>query len=137
MLNKNYGIGAAALAVQSYIEARDGVEGSWNSDKGRYEAEPRVAPWYNGRERGIVIYMKDKQYKEQINIAIYEHRNSDNICALMWVQNTVINPPCLATLPEMVLETKWDVDKTWSYRDAVDAADWVVEELNKFWKETA
>jgi hypothetical protein len=137
MLNKNYGIGAAALAVQSYLEARDGLDASWNSDKGRYEAEPRVAPWYNGRERGIVVYMTDRQYKEQINIAIYEHRNSDNICALVWIQNTGINPPCLATLPEMVLETKWDVDETWSYRDAVDAADWVVEKLNDFWKENA
>jgi hypothetical protein len=136
MLNKNYGIGAAALAVQAYIEARDGVESSWNTDSKRYDAEPRVAPWYNGRERGIVIYMNNANHRDQINIAIYEHRNSDNICALMWRQQTYINPPSLATLPENVFKDKWDVTESWSYYKAVDAAQWVVEQLNQFWTKT-
>jgi hypothetical protein len=136
MLNKNYGIGAAALAVQSYIESRDGIEPSWNKERGRYDAEPRVAPWYNGRERGIVIYMNNHNHTDQINIAIYEHRNSDNICALMWRQKTYINPPCLATLPEDVFKDKWDVTESWSYYKAVDAASWVVEQLEEFWTES-
>jgi hypothetical protein len=137
MLNKNYGVCGAALAVQFYLDSCDGIESSWNSDLKRYDAEPKVAPWYNGRERGIVVYLTDRKDKEQINIAIYEHRNSDNICALMWVQKPDINPPCLATLPSGVLDNKWDVTKSWSYRDAVDAANWVAEQLNDFWKKTA
>jgi hypothetical protein len=136
MLNKNYGIGAAALAVQAYIEAQDGVEASWNSERHRYDAEPRVAPWYNGRERGIVIYLNNRNHTDQINIAVYEHRNSDNICALMWRQYTGINPPNLAILPEDVFKDKWDVTESWSYYKAVDAAQWVVEQLNDFWRET-
>lgn len=136
MLNKNYGIGAAALAVQAYIDSHDGVESSWNSEKRCYEAEPRVAPWYNGRERGIVIYMNSHNYKDQINIAVYEHRNSDNICALMWRQNTFLNPPSLAILPDHVFKDKWDVTKVWDYTGASEAASWVVEQLNQFWKET-
>lgn len=136
MLNKNYGIGAAALAVQAYIEAYDGVGPSWNSEQVRYDAEPRVAPWYNGRERGIVIYMSNRNHTDQINIAVYEHRNSDNICALMWRQYTGINPPSLATLPEDVFKDKWDVTQSWSYNKAVDAASWVVEQLDHFWLET-
>jgi hypothetical protein len=134
MLNRNYGIGAAALAVQAYIESRDGVESSWNKEKGRYMAEPRVAPWYNGRERGIVIYMVNRDYSDQINIAVYEHRNSDNICALMWNQLTYMDPPTLATMPKGVFESKWDVTESWPYYKAVDAAEWVVAQLDEFWQ---
>jgi hypothetical protein len=136
MLNQNYGISAAALAVQAYIQAQDGVESSWNSELKRYDAEPRVAPWYNGRERGIVIYMTNRDYSDQINIAVYEHRNSDNICAVVWHQLTYINPPCLATLPEDVFKHQWDVAESWSYYKAVDAAGWVVEQLDNFWSAT-
>ena len=83
-----------------------------------------------------MIYMTDARHRNQINIAVYEHRNSDSICALMWRQDTGINPPALATLPEGVFKDKWDVTESWSYYKAVDAAQWVVEQLNDFWKET-
>jgi hypothetical protein len=136
MLNKNYGIGAAALAVQAYIESYDGVESSWNNERHRYDAEPRVAPWYNGRERGIVIYMTGARHRNQINIAIYEHRNSDSICALMWRQDTFLNPPSLATLPEDVFKDKWDVTGTWGPDEAVTVARWAVDCLDNFWVET-
>lgn len=136
MLNKNYSICAAALAVQSYLEAYDGVESSWNSERGRYEAEPRVAPWYNGRERGIVVYMTNSDYSDQLNIAIYEHRNSDDICVIAWNQKT-FNPPTLDGIPDGVFKDKWDVTKSWSYNEAVEVAAWVVKQLEEFWKSSS
>lgn len=135
MLNKNYGIQAAALAVQAYLENYDGIESSWNSEKGRYMASPSVAPWYNGRERGIVVYMHSKASKGQINIVVYEHRNSDHICAVVWEQHTYINPPSLTGMPADIMQSKWDFTKMWSYTEAVVAAQWIYEQLDKYWPE--
>lgn len=135
MLNKNYGIGAQALAVQAYLNMFDGVEASWDKERKCYLAEPKVAPWYNGRERGIVVYMVDQQWQRQINIAIYEHRNTDQICALMFEAKTYGNPPTLADVPPGVYETKGDFTECWRYNEAYDAAEWVYEQLENFWVE--
>lgn len=137
MLNKNYGIKAAALAVKGYLDGYDGIESSWNDEASRYLADVKCAPWYNGREAGIVVYMRGAHSKGQLNLAIYEHRNSDNICVLMWEQDTHINPPCLANLPDGVMPTKWDYSKSFNYNGAVEAAAWVKDQLEAFWTESA
>lgn len=132
LVNTNFGIGAQALAVLSYINSYDGVESSW--DNGKYHAEVNAAPWYNGRERGIVFYMRDRSYKHQLNIAVYEHRNSDAICAVRWVGQT-FNPPTLADIPAGTYQDKWDTAKDFNYGQANDMAHWVYDEFCEFWKE--
>lgn len=128
----NFGIGYQALAVMAYLNGRDGIEVSWNN--GRYHADVKAAPWYNGRERGIVFYMRDPAFKHQLNIAVYEHRNSDSICALRW-ENTTFNPPILADIPEGVYQNKWDTAMDFSYGEASNMANWVYEQFSDFWKE--
>ena len=132
LVNPNFGIGAQALAVMAYFNEHDGIEPSW--DNGRYCAEVNAAPWYNGRERGVVFYMRSENYKHQLNIAVYEHRNSDAICAVRWVGST-FNPPTLTDIPEGTYQNKWDTSKDFSYGQSHEMAHWLYEEFCDFWKE--
>lgn len=131
---RNFGINAQALAVMAYLGNRDGIESSWNKEASNYMAEVRAAPFYNGRERGIVFYMTNARGK-QLNIVVYEHRNTDQICAIRWEKNTYINPPNLNDLGEDVFPTSHSYTESWKYGEAHLAADWIYEEFNNYWDE--
>jgi hypothetical protein len=132
LVDPNFDIGAQALAVMSYFNSHDGIEPSW--ENGRYRAEVKAAPWYNGRERGIVFYMRTASYKNQLNIAVYEHRNTDTICALRWQGNT-FNPPTLADIPAGTYQDKWDTAKDFGYGQAQEMAQWLYNEFCNYWQE--
>lgn len=132
LVNPNFDIGSQALAVMAYLNTYDGIEPSWNGH--RYTAEVKAAPWYNGRERGIVFYMRSQQYKHQLNIAVFEHRNTDGICAIRW-DGTTFNPPTLTDIPEGTYQNKWDTSKDYDYGEAAQMAKWLYDEFTEFWKE--
>lgn len=127
-LDRNFGIGAQAKAVHAILEARDGLEPSWNEDCRRYMAYVQVAPWYNGRERGIVVYLREGL--EQLNIAVYEARSSDEICVLHWERYTGMNPPTLNDFPYDCFE---GFEDRWNYGQITEVAESVVEYLEAFW----
>lgn len=123
---------AAAKAVRAYIECRGGIEASW--DGNQYTARPYVAEWHNGRENGYVFYMWGKGIKRQINIAVFEHRNSDNICCVAWISDGImLNPPTLADIPEGTYKDKYDVTKSLPYTGAHEMADYVCARFEEFW----
>lgn len=132
----NFGINAQAMAVLAFLERYDGLECSWDRESGRYNANVQVAPWYNGRERGIVVYLHAMNSPAQINIAIFEHRNSDKICAALWEDsNCTLNPPTLNDMPEEVYnDGNWT--ESWGYGEVADVAGWVYDQLDDFWKRT-
>lgn len=135
MLNRNFGLNAQALAVKNYLESYPGIEVSWNTERQDYDADVRCATWYNGRERGIVVYMLNARREKQINIAVYEHRNSDQICVLKFETAPTINPPMLADVPEGVFESSSDYTASFDYGRAGSAAEWVYDDLSKFWED--
>jgi hypothetical protein len=130
MIEKNFGIGAQAIAILAFLENRDGLECSWNGE--RYCAMVRSAPWYNCRERGIVVYLQHRD--RQINIAFFEHRVADRIYAALWESDSTINPPSLNDLPgETYNEGNWT--ENWSHGEVSQAADWVYARLEEFWED--
>ncbi len=123
-----------AEAVLAYLSDSDGIDESWNDETKDYDAMPKVAEWHNGRERGFVITMRSGDHKRQINIAFFEHRNSDNICAVMWEQRTM-NPPTIINAEfGDVYKDKWDVSKSVSVGECMEMADWIREQLIEFWE---
>ena len=131
------GASAAAQAVLAYLSSHDGIEESWDTVKGRYKACPTVARWHNCREQGYVVSMQSGDYSKQINIAFFEHRNYDNICAIKWEQIT-INPPTIETMNTKgtVYKDKYDVSKEFSYDECTLMAEWIYKELTHFWVST-
>ena len=127
---------AQARAVLTYLEQQDGVAASYCDKQHRYEMCVSIAEWYNGREVGYVLSGWSKRYYngEQLNIAWFEHRNSDDICAIKWKQHTVLNPPNIKTACfEDIYKTKWDVSHTVPYGQACEMASWIMEQLEAHW----
>lgn len=131
MIDMNFGINPQAMAVMQYMRVFSGIEPSWSKETKSYRAEITVAPWYNGRERGVVFSLKDRSYRRQLNIAVFEHRNSDQICAVMFEAYT-FDPPTLADASE----SKGNVGKVFGHGRAADMAQWVYDQLEAFWVET-
>lgn len=125
----------AALAYLQW-QIGDGIEESWSNEFSRYLAEPRIARWENCREQGYVIVLRSYHYKKQLNIIFFEHRNSDNICAVEWEQLT-INTPTIETAEfGNIYKDKYDVSHRVSYNQAYEMAEWIYNRLVDFWAET-
>jgi|SRR6185436_10276311 len=92
-----------------------------------------TAPWYNGRERGFTFTISN--FKKTLHVAVFEHRNSDDICALRWEGESDINPPTCESDCEKAYhgKNKWDgIAHTVEYNEAGKMAEWVQNELENF-----
>lgn len=130
------GANQQARAVMRMVQTHD-IESSWDTDWKEYRAKPKIARWENCREQGYVISLTSKDHNRQINIAFFEHRNIDSICAIKWEQITLNSPHIdTADFGNQVYKDKWDVSYQVEYGEIVKMTDWIVEELGKFWDET-
>lgn len=126
---------AQARAVRAYLESYDGLDAAWKDGEYHYLAD--ISEWHNCRERGYVITMLNGKYGtksngKQLNIAFFEHRNSDDICAVAWVQHVTINPPTIDTAEfGEIYKTKWDVSHTVRYGEAHKMAKWIVSRMEE------
>lgn len=132
------GANPQAQAVLAYLAGFGGIEESYEDR--RFLAEPTVARWYNCREQGYVVSMRSRRGNRQINIAFFEHRNSDGICALEWEQVTTYgNPPNLSDMPRDLpwFEDKYAVSHEEEWGRAAEMAHWIFDRLTAFWIETS
>ncbi len=125
-----------ARAVLSYLQVIAKIEESWNKKYHKYDADIDIARWENGREQGYVVMLRSKDYSKQLNIAFFEHRNSDNINAVKWEQTTFNSPTITTAQFGDIYKNKWDVSYKVSYGEVVKMAEWIAEELRLFWIET-
>jgi len=134
----NDGANPQAQAVLAYLgHITDGVQASWNSDSMRYDADVSVARFHNCREQGYVLSMRSRDYKRQLNILFFEHRNSDSIIIVEFEKCT-INPITIDQVPETHpwFHSKYAYDKAFSCGEVYDAASYIVERLEVFWTES-
>jgi hypothetical protein len=120
-----------AQAVACYLNHTK-IEESWSEEKSAYLASPSISRWENCREQGYVISLRAANLK-QINIAFFEHRNSDSICTVEWEQNTM-NAPTIDTAEfGNIYKDKYDTSASFSYGEVVAAGDWILDRLDSFW----
>ena len=94
--------------------------------------EIEVARWLNGREQGYVATLLNLT-GEQLNIAWFEHRNSDSIHAVKWEQPTM-NPPTIDTAVfGEVYKNKFDTSHHVGYKEVFSMADWINDQFNEHW----
>lgn len=128
----NDGANYQAKAVLAFIQ-RMTIEESWNDDTKQYDAKAKVARWENCREQGYVISLWNKN-SDQLNIAFFEHRNTDSICAVKWQQNS-INSPTIGTAKfNGIYKDKWDLSHSVGYGEVLEMANWIEEQFTEFWK---
>ncbi len=128
------GAGWQAQAILAYLRSYLTIEESWNPDYHKYGAETQIGRWENCREQGYIVYLRDNSYN-QINIAFFEHRNSDSICMIKWKQNSVNALTIDSAKFDGVYRDKWDTSKNFGCAEIINAAQWIIEELNSFWIE--
>lgn len=132
----NDGAHPAAQAVLCLLKGFE-IEDSYNSGYKRYDAEIKVARWENCREQGYVLMLKSKDYSKQLNIAFFEHRNSDNICAVKWEQVTLNSPTIDTAKFGDVYKDKYDVSHSVGYKNHYEMMEWIREQFINFWVETS
>jgi len=94
----------------------------------------RTLPYCNCREMGFVLSVRKPKGKS-VNIAFYEHRNSDSFCALRWEGDIPISGAVTAA-DVTGFTDKWDVSKSWGYLQFSEAEDYVretVQEIADLW----
>lgn len=89
-------------------------------------------PYCNLRERGFVLRAHSPK-GEYLHLAFFEHRNSDDLCALKWVGDQSPTGGYTADdVPTSVYPDKWSVTKQWPCREFAPAAEWVYETIESF-----
>ena len=127
------GAGYQARAVLMHLQAISTIESSWDDEFKMYKARPNVARWQNCREQGYVVMLNNKQYN-QLNIAFFEHRNSDSICAIAWKENT-INAPTIDTAQfGDIYKDKYDISHSVSYGQYKEMAEWNATQLKNHYE---
>jgi hypothetical protein len=139
MTNLNYylqdGACAQARGVLAFLSGLN-IEESWSDEKKKYCADIKVARWENCREQGYIVSMHSENYQRQLNIAFFEHRNSDSICAIKWEQRSMNTITIDTAVFGDVYKDKYDTSFSVGYGEVVKMADWISEQLSKFWFET-
>lgn len=83
-----------------------------------------------------MLYPYDLLNTHQLNIAFFERRNSDTICAVLWEQYSTnydtTNDPEFGA----IYKTKWGVSYSVQYHEAYKMAIWIRNQLIHFYEET-
>lgn len=99
------------------------LDESWNEKQGRYEACIRVGRYENDREQGYAFALNTIGI--QRNYVVYEHRNSDEICIVVW-DGLTLNTPTPSQVP---MKDKWDVTKTFRYGEVMECSEWIEKDM--------
>lgn len=126
----------SARAVLPYLQA-EMSELDWHLREEcghQFPVMPKVARWENCREQGYVVTCKNQDYSgKDLNIAFFEHRNSDEICAVMWRQKFLNSPTIQNADFGDVYRDKHDVSHSVSYDKPFDMARWVAAQMRRFY----
>ena len=120
----NDGANWQAQAVLAYVRSHD----SFGIEVTRYE---------NCREQGYIFFLRkyDKSGMHQINVAVYEHRNSDFICIVVNDKKTFHDPINLDIWESM--KDKYDVTKDFSCGEIVECGECIIDIFDEFVSEFA
>ena len=113
---------AVLLRALASIEV-DLPSGSWIS----------TYPYCNCREMGFVLSIVSANAKRAPeNIAFYEHRNSDEICAIRWTGRLPINGAVSPSdIPDGVFPDKWSYTESWPWLDIASAVNYALEVIRE------
>jgi hypothetical protein len=76
-----------------------------------------------------------KNGPKQLNIAFFEHRNSDSICAVKWEEITMNSPTINTANFGDVYKDKYDVSHSVGYGKILEMAEWIEQQMTNFWVE--
>lgn len=122
LVDFTFGIKSQAMAVLHEMNAQEvGFEVDNVSTR----------PWYNGREKGVLICVQNRFAAKALCVAVFEHRNSDDIEVVHWEQEVGINIPtgwehCNQAAYERAVSTSFKSGEAWK------AANHIIEGIKRW-----
>ena len=120
-----------AQAVLAYLRSlkNHAIDKTWNLEYHRYNAEFNVGRYENCREQGYIFSI---QYKgEQRNYCVYEHRNSDDLCVVVF-DGLTINTPTLDMVSDAMGDIKWNYTKAFGCGQIMECGDYIIDDVKKW-----
>jgi hypothetical protein len=120
-----------AQAVLAYLRATksDTINETWNKEYHCYDAEVYVGRYENCREQGYIFSVRYNG--KQRNYCVYEHRNSDQICVVVFDALTTDTPQKELVWNAMG-DNKWNFTKSFGFGEIVSCGDYIVEDIKEF-----
>ena len=87
-----------------------------------------VGRYENGREQGYIF--TQRKDGAQMNIAVYEHRNSDNLCVVVFEKLTMNTPTNTDVWENM--KDKYDVTETFDCGEIETCAHYIEDTFDEF-----
>lgn len=88
-----------------------------------------VVRYKNCREQGYIFYKSIGN--QQMNVAVYEHRNSDALCIVSFEKFTGLSSPKAEDVWEN-MEDKWDTTDNFDCGDILNCGDTIIEMFQEF-----
>jgi len=120
-----------AQAVLAYLRTTksNAINETWNEKFHKYDAGVCVGRYENCREQGYIFCV---QYNgEQRNYAVYEHRNSDQLCVVVFNALTM-DTPQKELVWDAMGDNKWNYTKAFGFGEIVSCGDYIVEDIKEF-----
>lgn len=127
------GANKQARAVMCLLQGLE-IEETYDPEHHFYQDKVKIGRWENCREQGYVVILRCSKAGKQLNIAFFEHRNSDSICALKWEQRTINSPTIEIAQFGEVYKDKYDVSHEVQYGQISKMSDWIETELRNWYR---
>jgi hypothetical protein len=120
-----------AQAVLAYLRTTkdNAIDKTWNEKFHKYDAEVCVGRYENCREQGYIFSVCYKG--EQRNYCVYEHRNSDQLCVVVF--DAISNgTPSKELVWDAMNDNKWNFTKAFGYGEIVSCGDYIIDDIKEF-----
>ena len=120
-----------AQAVLAYLrEAKSNtINETWNEEYHCYNAEVYVGRYENCREQGYIFSVMYKG--EQRNYCVYEHRNSDQLCVVVF--DAISNgTPSKELVWDAMGDNKWNFTKAFGFGEIVSCGNYINKDIKDF-----
>ena len=127
----NDGANWQAQSVLAYLRTakNNAIDKTWNKEYKCYDASVEVGRYENCREQGYIFSV---QYKgEQRNYCVYEHRNSDDLCVVVF-DGVTINTPTLEMVCGAMKDSKWNYTKAFLCGQIMECGDYILDDIKEF-----
>lgn len=120
-----------AQSVLAYLRVTkdNAIDKTWNKEFHKYDVSIEVGRYENCREQGYIFSV---QYKgKQRNYCVYEHRNSDDLCVVVFDEVT-LNTPTLKMVCDAMGDSKWNYTKAFPCGQIMECGDYILDNIKKW-----
>lgn len=120
-----------AQAVLAYLRVtkNNAIGNTWDDECKSYLADVFVGRYENCREQGYIFSVRYNG--RQRNYAVYEHRNSDDLCVVVFDAIST-STPAAELVWDAMGDSKWNYTKAFGCGEIVSCGDYILDDMKDF-----